>query len=404
MGASHRNRAWLHDTRIGRIEGSVPSPYAGLQELMSCVPVLLDELDDSGLLTAVLDGTVSATVARVSAAFLDAVTRLAERAPVLVLVDDVHWIDPPTATVVATLARRAEVDRIAVVVSSRTPVPWWPATGLPTMELTGLSEGAAATLLHQVADLDDARARACWLATGGNPLAMIELGPSWMSSADAMPVRIPPRLERAIDERLDGLDADVAAALLIAALDPVGDVGRIERATAPGAVDRAVVAGLLERSTGSVRFGHPLVRSRVASRAAPDERRSAHRRLADACAAVDDREAAVWHRSEAATGPDDQLAAELSDLGQSCRRRGATREWMLAAQRASELSLDEVEAGWRLADAVEAAWHLGDHAAVEQLYRDVCRLSAAPRVRGKAAMAYGQELTWRDGRWPVTGS
>lgn len=383
------------------IDGDVPAPYAGLQELMACAPSAFDELDESGLLVAVSDGTVSASAARVAAAFLDAVTRLAERTPVLVVVDDVHWIDGSTATAVATLARRAEIDRVAVIVSSRTPIAWWQATGMPTTDLTGLDEVAAATLLREVADLDERHAHECWLATGGNPLAMIELGPTWESTADAALARIPQRLEQAIDDRLVGVGNEVASALLVVALEPSGDVRRLDRATAPGAVDRAVGAGLLERTGGVVRFAHPLVRARVAARATLDEGRAAHRVLADASDAVGDHEGALWHRAECADEPDEQLAVALFDLGQTCRRRGATREWMLAAQRASQLSSARDEGGWRLADAVDAAWYLGDHAALERLYQQVRLLSDAPRVRGKSAMAYGQEVTWRDG--PLAG-
>lgn len=383
------------------IDGDVPAPYAGLQELMSCAPDAFDELDESGLLDAVADGTVSASAARVAAAFLDVVTRLAERTPVLVVADDAHWIDGPTSTAVATLARRAEIDRVAVLVGSRAPLAWWHATGAPTLELAGLDEQASTALLRRIADLDERRARECWLATGGSPLALIELGPTWASSAEATPLRIPERIERAIDERLAAVDGAVATALLVAALEPSGDVRRLELATAPRAIDGAVAARILERAGDVVRFAHPLVRARVVSCAAIEDVRAAHRALAGAAAAVGDSEGSLWHRAECAAGPDEQLAGELFDLAQTCRRRGATREWLLAAQRASQFGEDRDEAGWRLADAVDAAWYLSDHATVEQLYQDVRRLSDAPRVRGKAAMAYGQEVTWRDG--PLAG-
>lgn len=383
------------------IEGDVSVPYAGLQELMACVPAAFEELDESGLLGAVSDGTVSASGARVAAAFLDVVTRLAERTPVFVVVDDAQWIDGPTSLAVSTLARRAEIDRVALVVSSRQPLAWWHATGSSTQEVGGLDERAALALLRTIADLDERRANECWRATGGNPLALIELGPTWGSSAEPSTLRLPERLERAIDERLAGVDDGVAAALLVAALEPSGDVRRLERATASRAIDGAVAARLLERVGDVVRFVHPLVRARVAARAALDDVRAAHRELAEAAEAVGDGEGALWHRAEGAVGPDERLAGELFELAQTCRRRGATREWLLAAQRASQLGEDRDEAGWRLADAVDAAWYLSDHAAVEQLYQEVRRLSDAPRVRGKSAMAYGQEVTWRDG--PLAG-
>lgn len=284
------------------VEGDVPAPYAGLQELLACVPTAIDSIDDSGLLSAVLDGTVAKRAARVAAAFLDLVTRVAERTPVLVPVDDANWIDGPTATAVGTLARRAEIDRVAVIVSSRAPIAWWAATGHGVLELAGLDEGASLALLRTIADVEEQRARDRWRATGGNPLALIELGPSW-SSSDTSRARIPERLERAIDHRLDTADDAVAAALLVVALDPSGDASRAEAAAPDGSLDRAVAGRLLDRDGGAVRFSHPLVRARVVARAGADATRAAHAALAFAAAAAGDVEVALWHRAEAAPGP-----------------------------------------------------------------------------------------------------
>jgi DNA-binding CsgD family transcriptional regulator len=384
------------------IEGGVPAPYAGLEEMVLSFPSgVVESLDESGLLSGVLDGTVSASAARIAAAFLDVVTRYAEENAVLVVVDDAQWVDEPTVSAIATLARRAEIDRVAVIASSRSPLSWWASTALPSIELSGLDEASAVALLRGVTEVTEAQARDCWRATAGNPLALLELGPAWSSAAGTTRLQIPDRLERAIDDRLSGVSQAGAAAMLAVAIEPSGDLRRVEAVAADGAIDQVVAAGLLERSAEVVRFVHPLVRARVVARAAHAELRATHLQLADAADATGDHEAALWHRAEAATEPDEQLAAQLSALGDTCRRRGATHEWLLAAQRAARLSPDVDDAAFRLADAAHAAWFLSDHDLVERLYREIRRTSSSARVRGRVALAYGQEVTWRDG--PLAG-
>jgi DNA-binding CsgD family transcriptional regulator len=384
------------------IEGGVPAPYAGLEELVLSFPAgVVESLDESGVLLGVLAGTVDASAARVAAAFLDVVTRYAEQQAVLVVVDDGQWVDESTAGAIATLARRAEIDRVAVVVSSRATLGWWAPTGLPSIELTGLDEASAVALLRSISDVSEAHARDCWRATAGNPLALIELGPAWSSSSGTTHLQIPDRLERAIDDRLAGVGRASAVAMLAVALEMSGDARRVHAIAEHGAIDRTLAAGLLERAGDVVRFTHPLVRARVIARATQSDLRAMHLRLAAAAAAVGDQETALWHRAEATTEPDEELAEQLSELGDICRRRGATREWLLAAQRAARISPDIDDAAFRLADATHAAWFLGDHDQVERLCGEVRRMASSARVRGRVALAYGQEVTWRDG--PLAG-
>src|SRR5918912_1697977 len=88
----------------------------------------------------------------VYAATLGLLVAAAEEQPLLVLVDDAHWLDEPSAAALGFAARRLREDAVAVVVAERAEElsPFDPA-GLPVMELRGLEPEDAQALLDQVA-------------------------------------------------------------------------------------------------------------------------------------------------------------------------------------------------------------------------------------------------------------
>lgn len=382
---------------------ALTAPWTALAELLAPLRARLDQLDESGLLAALLS-TGGATTAQqlVAATFLRAVTGAAEEAPVLVVVDDAQWIDDASAATVATLARRIELDRVAVVVASRRPLAWWHPTGRPELTVSGLDELDALALLADRTGLDPTAARRCWAYTGGNPLALLAVGPHWRNEPGLDPKTLPQRLQEALDERLAPA-AGTERALLALALDRTGDETVLAHAISQWerAVDLAMDAGILDRADGALRFSHPLLRARLLERSTTAERRATHAALAAAATAPAYRHARAWHLADALSGPDDRVAALLAEAGWTCRQQGATQEALEAYRRAAAISTDAATRAGLLIDAADMAWFVGDHRLVDDLLDEAARHCDEAVIRGRIAVIRGQQRTWLQG--PLAG-
>ena len=305
--------------RTAGVESELELGFAGLLELVRPVLHLLEMVPPAqgAALKAALGLAPPATASRllVAAGLLSLVASAAQRDPVLVLVDDLQWVDAPSAQALLFAARRLRADRVAVIIAHRSdeqlPVQ---TTGLARATVTGLDRETASQLLSGrapgVADLvvDELHS-----STGGNPLAMLEivsrLSSSQRAGKQALPATLPRvgGIEDAFYRRASNLSEDTLHALVLVSASGDADLALLgpalaQRGYTVSDLGPAVDAGLLQLEGGRAAWRHPLVRSAVYHRSPMSERRSAHRAIA---ASLSEGSAAwAWHQAAAAEGPD----------------------------------------------------------------------------------------------------
>ncbi|NJC73747.1 AAA family ATPase [Planosporangium thailandense] len=316
-------------------------------------------------------------------------TVAAER-PLLLIVDDVPWIDRASATVLAFAARRIGADPIVFLAAARTGAGgFFDQVRLPEREISPLGEQPAATLLDtRHPDLAPAVRQRLLDEATGNPLALRELTAALTdrqrSGQDPLPEFLPlnRRLEVAFAAGMHALPAATRQVLLLAALEPDASLATIRSATQGSAdVDDlapAQRANLIRTDAheGHLAFRHPLIRSAIVQTSLPSERRAAHQALAATLAGDPGRQA--WHLAEAATGPDEKVARALEEAALPASRRGGASAAVTALVRAGELSPHPADRSRRLVEAAFIASRTGPMGRATRLLADAQQEQAAP--------------------------
>ncbi|MET8231510.1 BTAD domain-containing putative transcriptional regulator [Micromonospora sp. NPDC005298] len=235
----------------------------------------VDESDDAAT------GDPSVTRFRRHGAVASLVSTVADRAPVLIVLDDLHRADGDTLDLMTALLtgpqpvsgpvlilgtyRATEISPALTAALAR-------AAGLePVREyLAGLPAPATGALASAVAgvDLDAATAQLIHKRSGGNPFFVRELAQLYAGEGDAALAAVPPGVRDVIRHRLAQLPAPTRTVLRQAAvlgrdLDPrVLSALADDPTTVLDALEGALRAGFLaERDTdGQLRFTHILVR------------------------------------------------------------------------------------------------------------------------------------------------
>ncbi|MDD9207976.1 AAA family ATPase [Georgenia sp. 10Sc9-8] len=347
--------------------------------------------------------------------FLAALSLLAEaaaRRPVLVVVDDAHWLDEASAAALLFVARRVQDEPVAVLLAARDgDVRTFDSVGLPELRLTGLGEAGAAALLEHRSGVtvpDHVRDRLV-AGTDGNPLGLVELAgalsPAQLSGVEALPARLPltAGVEAAFLDRYERLGPHARLLLLVVAADDSARVATIRRAArslgvGDEALAEAEASGLVRVADGAVELRHPLVRSAVYGAAPSAARRDVHAALTEALTGDADRRA--WHRAAASDGPDDAVVAELDAAADRSRRRGGLEAAAAAWQRAAELTEDPAERAGRLYQAARAAWLAGQGSRARQLAETAQQEATDPGLRADAARLRAR-VEWNVGSLPV---
>ena len=359
LDASARSSGW-RVVRILGVESEESYVLGGLNQLVFSLKESLAGLDEQSrtVLLPVLagDADLSVSVLPLAAAVLNLLSVAAQNQPLLLVADDVHWLDSVSAEVLSAVGRRLADPRVQIVAGRRTlHESAFSRVGWAELPLGPLSDADSESLLDQTGvPLTAATKTAILTAAAGNPLALAELphsGAEFDFGTEAPPLT--ERLVEVFGGRTKRLDADSRADLLRAALDG--------STAGPAAADRsryairngepAVVMGLLVvNPLGQYVFRHPLVRAAVVHQASLHERRAAHRDLAGLYPDVLFRRAT--HLAGAATGPDQDVADLLGEAAQLSLRLGgipAAIEWL---REAAGLSNDPKRRTALLAEAV----------------------------------------------------
>ncbi len=329
---------------------------------------------------------------------LAVLTLLAEEAaegPLLVLIDDAHWLDRATAETLLFAARRLDAEGVVMLFAARSGPGDFPAPGLPELILPGLRPEASAALLDAGTTALSPTARYRLLVeAGGNPLALLEL-PSVLGAVDDLnPLPLTQRLQLAFYGRVARLPAATRTVLLLAAAAGTTDLAPILRAAAHlGAalpdLQPAADAGLVRTDGQVVTWRHPLSRAAVYQGSALTDRLAAHRALAEAMTDPDAADLRAWHLASAATGSDEQAASALEHTADRARRRNGFHGAVAAYDRAAALSVDPATRVRRLVAAAETATEAGlfDYAArladraATQTGEDSCEQDPGVRLR-----------------------
>ncbi|MGH3075075.1 MAG: AAA family ATPase, partial [Gaiellales bacterium] len=258
-------------------------------------------------------------------------------APLLVVIDDAQWLDGASAASLAFALRRLDADDVAVFIGLRAgEAAGFDVTGFPMLELARLSATDAVALAGSRRPVSQEQAQ--WIAevSGGNPLAILELVASETGEVDGL-VPVPAHVERTFAARVEQLPEETQEALLIAAVDDLGLLDVIGRATSLAALGPAEDAGLVQILEARLEFRHPLVRSAIYQGASPTERRGAHAALATALprGEVSRR---TWHRASSVVVADEDLADAMEAVAVDAQARRGPGAAAAAWRRAAELT------------------------------------------------------------------
>ena len=334
---------------------------------------------------------------------LDVLRVLSTDRPLLLAVDNVQWLDRPSAEVLGFCVRRLQHEAISIAVALRDDGPRQldllglrqalPPAALLRVRLGSLSPGAISQILQSRLGATFSkytRAR-LYEACGGNPFyalesarALLERGRSWPAGE---PLPIPDVLGDLVRPRLRGLTGDTlrVGRLVAASADPREHVILAAHGGQDSwaALDQAIDEGLIERDGDALRFTHSLLQPVLYAGMTRGERRDVHRQLAAHAGQTAER---AWHLALGADGPGEQIAAMLDAAAERAALDGNPGTAAVLEEQAVRLT-PSADAGRRQDRTLcAAAYHFraGELARSRELTESV--LTGCPAGAGRAAL------------------
>ncbi|MFD8816299.1 AAA family ATPase [Streptomyces sp. NPDC059627] len=383
--------------RLVGAESEVAFPFAGLHQLVG--PVLdrvapLPRRAREALLAAfgLVEGPPPGPFL-MALAIVDLLTALADDGPVLVLADDVQWLDAPSHDALTSAARRVAGPVVIIAVMRRGHTGPFLRAGFPELAVGGVDDDAAAQILSAHAPgLSPAEQRRIRRAALGNPLALRELPIAMASlpSGGLRPLSLSDRLEHALAGAWAEMPSVTKDALLVTAVDPADDLAEIIAGTSalrgepvtPEALRPAQAVGLVTVEGGRAAFLHPLMRVGILQAEGLARHQSAHRALAHVLA---DAHRRTWHHARSVVGPDDRIADALEAGAAQALNRGAVIAAIDDLERSAQLTSWSALRGHRLLTAARHAFAMGRDDIVHELLRSAARTDLTDLDRARMA-------------------
>jgi DNA-binding CsgD family transcriptional regulator len=376
-----------------------------LQEALPALPGPQRRALEAALLLAEPEGEPPDQRA-IGLGLLNVLRTLSLAGPVLVAVDDAHWLDQPSAAALGFALRRLATEPVGMLATVRLAGGEPPSVALDRwlpaerLRVGPLSLAAVHELLRTRLGASPSRPTLVRLheAAGGNPFFALELGRALLEQgrepAPDEPLPVPAGLRALVRARLARLPASARQSLLaVAALSrptvalAAAAAGRGERGWAD--LERAARAGVIAYEGDRVGFVHPLFASTVYAEASPSQRRRLHRSLAEL---VTDGEERARHLALAADGPDFEVAATLDEAAATAHLRGAPGAAAALCEQAQALTPGD-RSGERRRRSMEAAsYHLlaGDTSRARVLLEEAVSSVAPGRERARLLQRLGQ--------------
>jgi DNA-binding CsgD family transcriptional regulator len=336
--------------------------------------------------------------------------RMAERQPLLLVVDDAHWADEPSLRLLLYLAGRLEGQPIAGLVATRPPEGGLLARlaadpAVVGHELGALSPAAVAGLVRErLPHADDDFCARCHRLTAGNPLQLRELlaavpeesaGPAALTEAVERAAR---SLSRAVLQRLDGLPVPARAlARAVAvfeggvALHAAAELAGLDGPDAVRAADALERADILGAGD-PLEFVHPLLRASVYGTLSRHERADLHGRAARLLAGLGTGAELVGsHLLHAAPAGDADVVAALCRAAATALLHGVPVSAIGYLERALREPPPAGERADVLAVLGRAELIAGRRDAVEHLEAALA-LTEEPEARGGLLLSLGRTL------------
>lgn len=408
------------------VEAETRLSYAALGDLLeTALEEMLPELPDPqrhALEVALLKASSSTRPDQraVSLAVLGCLRSLSSSAPVMVAIDDVQWIDLPSARVLQFALRRLKHEPVGLMAAVRGTGPGddplgvasaLPGERIHTLRIWPLSADALDQVLR--ARLGTGFPRTTLLRlhemSGGNPFFALEIGLALLRRGDDVAagetLPIPDRLHDLIEYRLAGLPAgtmevlQLVSALAVPTLDLVASAMSPSRSIS-GRLGPAIDQKVVDVEGGRVRFSHPLIASVVYQAIPFVRRRELHAQLATV---VGDPEERARHLALSVDGPDDSVSDALEEAATRAMSRGAPQSaaelWDMASRATPGVRSEDLRR--RTHQAGLAHYESGDTSLARKVLLETVELSSRGPLRARALLDLGMAVAAGEGWRPA---